>query len=34
VIPPLWDGHAARRVVDCIEAFLEQDVKLLAAVAH
>jgi UDP-N-acetylglucosamine 2-epimerase (non-hydrolysing) len=39
-IPPLWDGHAARRVVDRIEAFLEieaflaEDVKLLAAAAR
>jgi UDP-N-acetylglucosamine 2-epimerase (non-hydrolysing) len=34
VIPPLWDGHAARRVVDCIQAFLEQNVRQLAATAR
>jgi UDP-N-acetylglucosamine 2-epimerase (non-hydrolysing) len=33
VIPPLWDGHAARRVVDSIEVFLEKDARQLAAAA-
>jgi UDP-N-acetylglucosamine 2-epimerase (non-hydrolysing) len=33
VVPPLWDGQAAERVVDGIEHFLEREGKQVAATA-